>query len=96
MVDVYSPASVSCIQSKYMKTWDKLFKNGPSKSCGRRPLKSLKLQVCLDHFTSNFSKAGFHEFYLVYSQIPCRKSFSLGRFIYFIASNTGFVLDISQ
>ena len=23
-------------------TWDKVFKNGPSKICGRRPLKNLK------------------------------------------------------
>ena len=33
--------------------WDKIFKNGPSKICGRQPLKTL---------TSNFLKAAFHRF----------------------------------
>ena len=27
--------------------WDKVFKNGPSKICGRQPLKNLKSMVCL-------------------------------------------------
>ena len=40
-----------------MITWDKVFKNGPSKTCGRQPLKSLK--------------AAFHKFYLVHSWIIC-------------------------
>ena len=34
-------------------TWDKLFKNGPSKICGRQPLKNLKpskyFKGCLPH-----------------------------------------------
>ena len=38
--------------------WDKVFKNGPSKICGRQPLKS-------------FLKAVFHKFYLVQSWILC-------------------------
>ena len=41
-----------------MKTWNKLFKNGPSKICGGQPLKKL---------TSNFLKAVFHKFYFVHS-----------------------------
>ena len=27
--------------------WDKVFKKGPSKVCGRQPLKNLKGYVCL-------------------------------------------------
>ena len=37
----------------------KVFKNGPSKICGRKPLKNL-----------NFLKAVFYKFYLVHSWIP--------------------------
>ena len=33
--------------------WDKIFKNGPSKICGRQPLKNL---------ISDFLKAAFHKF----------------------------------
>ena len=33
--------------------WDKLFKNGPSKICGRQPLKSLNRYVCI-HFVEIF------------------------------------------
>ena len=33
--------------------WDKVFKNGPSKICGRQPLKNLKA----DHIPPNFLKA---------------------------------------
>ena len=48
---------------------DKVFKNGPSKICGRQPSKKLKgyglLEV--DHTRSNFLKAAFHKFYLVHS-----------------------------
>ena len=35
--------------------WVKVFKNGPSKICGRQPLKNLKI-------TSDFLKAVFHKF----------------------------------
>ena len=31
---------LSC--NKWKKLWDKVFKNGPSKICGRQPLKNLK------------------------------------------------------
>ena len=44
--------------------WDKLFKNGPSKICGRQPLKNLKgfnLSKA-DHTPSNFLKVVFHKF----------------------------------
>ena len=36
--------------------WDKVFKNGPSKVCGRQPLKNLKGYGLLeaDHTPSNF------------------------------------------
>ena len=39
--------------------WDKVFKNGPSKICGRQPLKYLKWYGLLeaDHTPSNFLKA---------------------------------------
>ena len=39
--------------------WDKVFKNGPSKICGRQPLKYLKRYGLLeaDHTPSNFLKA---------------------------------------
>ena len=45
--------------SKISYTWDKVFKNGPSKICGRQPLRNLKwygllkgclLQIILDPF----------------------------------------------
>ena len=39
-------------------TWDKVFKNGPSKICGRHSLKDLKgnglLKHISDHISSNF------------------------------------------
>ena len=41
--------------------WDKVFKNGPSKICGKQPLKNLA-----DHIPLIFLKADFHKFYLVY------------------------------
>ena len=44
--------------------WDKIFKNGPSKVCGRQPLKNLKC-------SSDFLKAVFHKFYLVHSWVFC-------------------------
>ena len=50
--------------------WVKVFKDGPSKICGRQPLKILNWYICLGkpyHF--NFLKAVSHKFYLVYSWI---------------------------
>ena len=49
--------------------WDKVFKNGPSKICGRQPLKDLKGHGMLEaeHTPSNFLTAVFHKFYLVHS-----------------------------
>ena len=48
---------------------EKVFKNGPSKICGRQPLKNLKGYDLLkaDHAHSIFLKAVFHKFYLVHS-----------------------------
>ena len=46
-------------KNELANNWDKVFKNGPSKICGRQPLKNLK--------GSNFLKALFHKFYLVHS-----------------------------
>ena len=55
---------------KYM--WDKVFKNEPSKICGRQPLKNLKLYGLLyaDHITAYVLKVVFHKFYLFHSWIP--------------------------
>ena len=45
---------------------------GPSKICGRQPLKNLKRwSTQADHSPSNFLKAVFHKFYLVHSWILC-------------------------
>ena len=47
--------------------------DGPSKICGREPLKNLEEYGLLnhnhvaDHIPSNFLKAVFHKFYLVHS-----------------------------
>ena len=49
---VLSVASVQCVPKK----WDKVFKNGPSKICGRQPLENLKWYdllkqtICLQRF----------------------------------------------
>ena len=43
--------------TKNTNNWVKVFKNGPSKICGRQPL-------------SNLLKAVFHNFYLISSWIP--------------------------
>ena len=53
--------------------WDKLFKNGPSKICGRQPLKNLKRYGLpkADHALSNFLKACIHKFDLVHSWVLC-------------------------
>ena len=45
--------------------WDKVFKNGQSKICGRQPLKNLKRYGML--IPSNLLKAVFSKFYLVHS-----------------------------
>ena len=48
--------------------WDKLFKNGPNKICGRQPLKDLKgaydlIRRCIP---LQILKAVFHRFFLVH------------------------------
>ena len=47
-------------------TWDKVFQNGPIKTCGRQPSKKLKGSKA-DHIPSKFLSAVFHELYLVHS-----------------------------
>ena len=42
------------------KMWEKVFKNEPSKFCGKQPLKNWKA----DHLSSTFLKAVFHKFLL--------------------------------
>ena len=53
--------------------WDKVFKSGPSKICGRQALNNLKgYGLCkADHTPSNFLKVVFHKFYLVHFRILC-------------------------
>ena len=49
--------------------WDKAFKNGPSKICGRQPLKNSNgygLRKA-DYTPLTFFKPVFHKFYLVHS-----------------------------
>ena len=50
--------------NKSTHIWIKVFKNGPSKICGRQPLLRHTISV---HITL---KAVFHEFFLVHSWIP--------------------------
>ena len=61
----------------HIEKWDKIFKNGPSKICGKQPLKNLKWYGLL-HITS-FLKAVFQKFYLVHSWIPWPKCFEISR-----------------
>ena len=62
---------MKCVKvfSEEINIWDKVFKNGPNKFCGRQPLKNLKGHGLpkADHIPSNFLKAVFHKFYLVHS-----------------------------
>ena len=59
--------------NQIMIVWDKVFKTGPSKICGRQPSKYLNgyglLQV--DHISSNCLKDVFRKFYSVHSWILC-------------------------
>ena len=53
--------------SSFMTKWDKVFKNGPSKICGRQPLKNMKgcglLLSCLLRLSStNFNWATLEYF----------------------------------
>ena len=60
-----------CCKTVCIDNWDKVFKNGQSKICGRQPSKNLNWYGLpnrwSDHITSNFLKAVFHKFYLVHS-----------------------------
>ena len=49
--------------------WVKVYKNGPKKSCGRKPLKNFKLYCLLRQTISlqMFLKVVFRKFYLVHS-----------------------------
>ena len=55
--------------NKVIDIWDKVFKNGTSKICGREPLKNLMGYGLpkADHTPSDFLKAVFQKFYLVHS-----------------------------
>ena len=55
--------------------WDKLFKNGPSKICGKQPLRNLRGYGLpkVNHTSSKFLKAVVRKFYLVHSWILCHK-----------------------
>ena len=67
LIDVNGWSSFSCFlgvsQQKWKKKRDKVFKNGPSKICGRQTL-----EICLKQIMppSNIIKAVFHKFYLVH------------------------------
>ena len=49
--------------------WDKVFKNKPSKICGRQPLNNLKGYGLpkADRIPSNCLKGVFYKFYLVHA-----------------------------
>ena len=67
LIDVNGWSSFSCflgvLQQKWKKKRDKVFKNGPSKICGRQ-----NLEICLKQIVppSNTIKVVFHKFYLVH------------------------------
>ena len=56
-------------QKTFHCKWDKIFKNGQSKTCGKRSLKFWGGMVCLKQNIplQIFLKAVFHEFYLIHS-----------------------------
>ena len=54
--------------------WVKVFKNGPSKICGRQSLKNLKRYALPKQTTEKFLKATFHKF--TWSILECLDSFS--------------------
>ena len=66
-----------CLLRRFLRLWEvfmiwvQVFKNGPSKICGRQRLKSLKGYSLLKQTISLqiFLRAVFHKFYLVHSWI---------------------------
>ena len=73
---IFSVHDLSLYAWRYNIIWDKVFKSGPTKICGRQPLKLLKgyglfKQTISLHIPSNFLKAVSHKFYLVHSWILC-------------------------
>ena len=54
-----------------MLIWNKVFINGPSKICGREPLKNLRRYCVFQQTLQIFLKAVFNKFYLVHSWILC-------------------------
>ena len=52
---------ITTVDPYIIKTWDKVFKNGPIKICGGQPFKNLEFEI------SDFLKAVFRKFYLVHS-----------------------------
>ena len=61
--------------------WVQVFNNGPSKVCGRQPLKIWRDMV---GFPSKFLKAVFHKFYLVHSWILCPNLDQINRQLFFL------------
>ena len=58
---LYQPASQVSLPNyfwfkRYIHKWDKVFKNGPSKICGRQPLENLKWYGLLRPHHSKFFK----------------------------------------
>ena len=73
MLNSTKPITQSRVSLGIFYKWVKVFKNGPSKICGKQPLKKLK-EYGLPKQTiplQTFSKAVFHKFYLVHSWILC-------------------------
>ena len=64
----------------FYNKWDKVFKNRPSKICGRQPLKDMK-----DY--DLFRQAVFHKFYLADSWMLCPKCCMKGLRKSFVISN---------
>ena len=64
------------VQTAVSSIWDRVFKNGPGKICGRQPLKFGGIWSA-DHIHSNFWKAVVHKFYLVHVWILCHICFAL-------------------
>ena len=61
-----------CCKALRVIIWNKVFKNGASKICGRQLRKNLKWYGQPAYrITSDFLQAAFYKFYLVYSWILC-------------------------
>ena len=73
--------------SSFMTKWDKVFKNGPSKTCGRQPLKNMKecglLLSCLLRLSStNFNSATLE--YFVPNDVWCKRYIDKRTFLHML------------